>query len=130
MAKKNIATFLGTSNTLSYLGDHAYAYGGVVGVPQSTTTLLSFETGKQYVKGILGVQNGSGSGDDMSYEVSLNGVVIVTIYAGANPDRSWSDQYPLNLIIPPHTTLLVTAYNEGSGSPRNHSAIFEGRVYA
>jgi len=127
MAKKNIGTFLGTGNTLTYLGDHAYAYGGKVGVPQSTTTLLSFETGKQYVKGMLAIQNSSGAGDDIQYEVLLNGVVIMST---RNEEPTENDQFPMHLIFPPHTTVLITGYNISSGAERDQTAIFVGRVYA
>jgi len=114
---------------LNVIGKHAYAYSGVVPVTQSTITLLLFETGAFYVKGILAIQNGSGSGDDMTYKIELNGETMVDVYAGANPDQSWTDQFPIHLIFPPFTTVLVTAYNNSSGAGRNHTATFEGRIY-
>jgi len=115
-----------TGLTLNVIGKHAYAYSGVVGVPQATTTLLLFETGAEYIKGILAIQNGSGSGDDMQYEVLLNGEVIVSSRSETTDEN---DQFPMHLIFPPFTTVLVTGYNVSSGASRDHTTIFEGRIY-
>jgi len=112
--------------TLNIIGKHAYAYSGVIGVPNATTTLLLFETGAEYIKGILAIQNSSGSGDDIQYEVLLNGEVIVST---RNEVTTENDQFPMHLIFPPFTTVLVTAYNISSGAERDQTAIFEGRIY-
>ena len=120
----------GTGTQLNYIGrdpTHAYAYSGVVAVPQATTTLLEFQVGAEYVKGILAIQNGSGSGDDISYEVLLDSQVIVTCRVETTDEN---DLFPLHLIFPPYSKVQVTAYNISSGTGRDHTAIFEGRVYA
>ena len=120
----------GTGTQLNYIGrdpTHAYAYSGVIAVPQATTTLLEFQVGAEYVRGILAIQNGSGSGDDISYEVLLNSEVIVTTRVETTDEN---DQFPLHLIFPPYSKVQVTAYNISSGAGRDHTAIFEGRVYA
>jgi len=47
MAKKRTATFTGPGQGLNYVGDHAYAYSGVLAIPANDlTTLLKFHTGK------------------------------------------------------------------------------------
>jgi hypothetical protein len=117
-----------TGTGLNYIGDHAYAYSGAIEVPQSTTTLLNFDTGTQYIKGILAIQNGSGSGDDMRYEISFNSQVVAKIYAGSG-DIFNQFQFPINFVLPAYTRVLVTAYNISSGSGREHTATFTGRVY-
>jgi len=80
MVKQN-ATFLGTSNALVSIGkDHAYAFGGKVDITTANEKLLSFQTGKKYLRCKLIVTNSAGSGDDIRYTVLLNGIITCEWY--------------------------------------------------
>jgi len=128
MAKQN-ATFLGASNVLVPIGPgHAYAFGGVVAVPNSDTDILTFKTGKKYLKCKLTVTNGSGSNDDIRYSAYLNGTIVCQWYFGSF--QGITIENPLNLIIPPLTTLVVQAVNISSSGGRDHTAWVQGRLYA
>ena len=119
----------GTGKSLNYIGNHAYGYSGVIDIVQSDTEMLKFNTGNEYIKAKIAIQNGSGSGDDMRYEVKFNGEIVAQVYAG-NSDNLNQFQFPLNLIIPPNSSILITGFNVSSVSGRAHSATLEGRVYA
>ena len=64
--------------------------------------------------------NESGSGDDMRYKIKLNGVVVVSTYSNSGNDFLLDT--PLIMIIPPFTTVDVTADNISSSTKRNHTA--------
>ena len=53
MAKKNVATFLGTQKGLSIVGNYCYAYSGVVRANGSDTTALDFHTGDSTIVGVM-----------------------------------------------------------------------------
>ena len=127
MAKQN-ATFLGPSNALVLIGqDHAYAYGGKVNVTTANEQLLSFNTGKKYLRCKLQVTNSAGAGDDIRYTVLLNGIITCEWYYDSH--STYLGQ-PLHLIIPPLTNVAVHGDNQTSSDPRSHTCWLEGRVYA
>jgi len=129
MAKDHNATFLGPSNSLVPIGsEHAYAFGGVVAIPNSDTDMLTFQTGKKYLKCKLTVTNGSGSGDDIRYKVFLNGIIVCQWYFGSF--QGITIENPLNLIIPPLSTVVVQGVNISSSGGRDHTAWVQGRLYA
>ena len=130
MAKEAISRgFSGPQKGISYSGNHAYAYSGVVDVNNTDNTLLLFVTGNEYIQCKLAIQNGSGSGDDMRYTIKFNGEIVIQIYSGTS-DVFNQFQFPLNLTLPSHTTIEVIAYNVSTGSLRAHTATLTGRTYS
>ena len=127
MAKKNIATFLAPSKGLSVLGNHCYAYSGSVAVGTTETTLLEFTTGDYYIVGEMKVTKNNDDGDDMQFQVYLNGVVIIGLVDqyGAN-DRI---DNPIPIIIPPRTIAKVTCDDLTGDNARPMLATITGRVY-
>jgi len=132
MAKKNVATFLGPSLTLSYAGDHAYAYSGIIAVGAdgigTYSTLLDFNTGNSYTVAQVQFSKGlsAAPANDYAWRIYLNGNIIMEFDDTAS-DRT---EYPINLIIPPHTDVQVTAANISTTTPTNLTALLTGRVYA
>ena len=118
----------GTGTSLNYIGNYAYAYSGEVGVDNNTTTLLEFETGSQSVVGQFAIQNGSGSGDDMRYILSFNGERVCHVYSGSS-DVFNQFQFPIDIIIPAFTTVLLTAQNVVGSSERSHTVTLTGVVF-
>ena len=121
------SSFSGPSNSLITIGNHAYAFGGVVAVPNSDTDLLTFNTGKEYLKCKLTVTNGSGSDNDIKYFVSLNGSIVCQWYF--NQYQGTANENPFHLIIPPLTTVLVQAINISSSGGRDHTTWVQGKIY-
>jgi len=131
MAKKQIATFLGPNQGLSIVGNHAYAYSGNTGVTDSTTTLLNFDSGKKYIKcRIQPFYMSTQETDDISIVVKFNGQSV----AGATLEGSGATAVNpfevFHMIIPPLTTVLVTAANKSASTSRTISVAITGRVYA
>jgi hypothetical protein len=132
MAKKNIATFLGPQLGLSVVGDHCYAYSGVIATAGSqsaaTDTSLSFTSGKFYSKVRLTWSNDLGSvSANEFYLVKMNGVIV---YQAENEHNLDTVTNPLliHLIIPPLTNFETLVGS--SGDPMNTTTIITGRVYA
>jgi len=122
----------GVGNTLNYIGDHAYAYSGGIDVDNNATSLLKFTTGGLYVKGRFQPQyfvaNAGEATEDYRFAVKFdNQEVSVTLIAeGTDRDAFYSK---VNLIIPPFTTVEVTAQNVSDSTTRSVGAIITGRVY-
>ena len=118
----------GIGKTLHYIGNKAYAYSGEILVDNNINTMLEFETGTQSIIGTFAIQNGSGSGDDMRYIFSFNGERVCHVYSGSS-DTLNQFQFPIDIIIPAFTSVILTAQNVGSTTERIHTATLVGVVF-
>jgi len=110
MAKKNIATFLGTGSGLTVLGSHCYALSGVHVLNNSTSTALLFTTGDYYVRAGFQIEGEYGliGGDkQFTVETKFNNVSIMadSHKTDGNLGLDWNDLRLL--IIPPRTTVEI-----------------------
>ena len=118
-----------TSNALQFTNDnkHAYGYSGVIAVNNNETSLLLFQTNSEYLNAQISMFNGSGSGDDFLYKIYFNDIVVVDTYANSsNVEPTYFN--PIRIIIPPFTTVKITADNVSGSSARNHTAIVTAKV--
>ena len=119
----------GTGTTLNYIGEHVYANSGAILVDQSNPTLLDFTTaGTHYIVADIQMGQESTSGDDMRYQITFNGEVVMGIFM-VNPTDVQPFQNPLRLIIPPLTRVQINADNLSSNTGRETYAVLTGRVY-
>jgi len=118
-----------TGDTLQFTDDnkHCFGYGGLIDVINAEKTLLTFNTNSEYIDSKLSISNTSGSGDDFRYFIYFNDVAVLSYYAGTS-DVFNQFSMPQYLIVPPFTTVKITATNISSGSARSHSCIFTGKV--
>jgi len=127
MAKKQIATFLAPGKGLSIADNHAYAYsGGIIsaGAASADTTYLKFTSGNYYIVGTLSIyEKNAGNGERFS-DISFNGVNVIQMKADTNPD--WLDNFPIPILIPPHTEVEVKC---GFSGGELFSVVIVGRVY-
>ena len=125
MAKKNIATFLGTQKGIVVLGSHAYAYSGSFN-PGGGSTFLEFTSpGQSYMVGTIEVNAdyaGTG-GSNFQIVISLNGITVVSERDVGNDYVPGDTEF--KLIIPPSTTVKVDLTS--TTAPAN--ANFTGRIY-
>ena len=129
MAKKNIATFLGAGKGLVTIGDHAYAYSGVVTFDDTETDALSFTTGNRYISAQALISTLDYNGDDAGIKIKLNDIIIIqqrfstlgVIYLQALP--AW------DIIIPPLTQVTMTLTNLADNTPHTANLVVTGRVY-
>ena len=127
MAKKNIATFLGTNKGLSITGEFAYAYSGGVSIDQNETTLIEYTSGNYLLVGAWQGYYFYPNTRDMRWVVYLNGAKIET-YTGESSLRG-NSRSQLNLIIPPHTVVKITGQNVEDSEAIEIMASITGRVY-
>ena len=123
----------GVGNTLNYIGEHAYAYSGAIDVDDNATSLLKFTTGGLYVKGKFQPQymvaNAGAGSEDYRFAVKFdNQEVSVTLIAEATDRDAFYSK--VDLIIPPFTTVEVTAQNVTDNNARAVGAIITGWVFA
>ena len=124
-------SFTGAAEALELLGDHAYAYSGLITVNNNTVTSLSFSTGNFYFVGQLQTTGNMASmagNTIVTTELSLNGSKIIKSSwhnqsAGEDPSN---DLFPI--IIPAYTIVLVElTINEAAD--RELFSTLTGRIY-
>ena len=122
------ASVASTGLGIRYIGDWAYGYSGVVGADTADTLIMEFTTGSGFIDMKLVIMNSSGSGDDFIYSIYLNDVISLKWYALGVQDPL-AGKNPIPLLLPPFTKFTLRADNQGSGTKRDHTANFVGRVY-
>ena len=106
----------GTGTSISYVGNHAYAYSGVITVSDSSfTTLLKFNTSNSYLVAQISVNSDSNSANNVDYRMILNDEIILA----AEFDNSRSEPYPsfarpAIILIPPYSKFELKAQNTTS----------------
>ena len=120
-------SFTGPAEALEVIGDHAYAYSGALtaaGADEADTTAFNFTTGNYYSVLNLSALTGFTGNEDRYVEVSMNGTVIISVKADASPD--FYNVFPLEMIIPTYTDILVKFGVSGGGI---FNLAFSGRIY-
>ena len=123
------AQFTSAGRGLTVIGNHCYAYSGDVAVSGSSTTMLEFTTGKQYIiakieQHGLFAQIGQ---NQISIEVTINGVSVLHTFWEAQLDSTYFDS-PTELLIPPLSSVVVYT-TQASGSDKVMQITLTGRVY-
>jgi len=125
-------SFTGPAQALEIIGDHAYAYSGVVSSAGSAAPLngpcLSFTTGNYYTVAKLNWVESAVNADNKFITVTMNGAII---FEGEwDPSTSLSDMnqdQPVHIIIPAYTEFFVGFDSNGSGN--DCTVLLTGRIY-
>ena len=123
------AQFTSAGKGLSVIGNHCYAYSGDVSVSGSSTTMLEFTTGQEYIMSQIdlhGLFSQIGQ-NQISIDVQINGVSIMHTYWDASIDSSVIDKASI-ILIPPLSSVVVTT-TQASGSDKTMQVTLTGRVY-
>ena len=119
----------GTGTSLNYIGNHCYAYSGVItpsGAASADTTALQFTTGNSYAMVEINWTCMSTSATvDQYFQMSMDSQIIFN--ARAEDDESATSQSPIKVLIPPFTKVEVKV---GDAAANDMSVILAGRVYA
>ena len=120
------ASVASTGEGLRYIGDHCYAYSGVLASAATPVTFLDFTTGSGYIVMDLQCFNHAinGAGNNLQYQVFLNDVMVI---AQTNFDQN-NPYNRLRLVVPPFTRYVVKVDNL-TGAADNASVSVTGRVY-
>jgi len=123
--------FTGAAQALEIIGDHCFAYSGVVTTDGSqtaaTNTTLSFKSGSSYAKIRLTFSNNltSVSANEF-YSIKMNGVIIYQAEMEHNLDTVTNPML-IHLIIPAYTVFETLVGS--SGNPMDTTTIISGRIY-
>ena len=115
---------------MSIIGQHCYAYSGAVDTANQDVeiTALDFTTGKGYIVSSFQFHNNQTTGDDIHFQLYLNGTVVF----GISMQYSTTDKLenpPTAIIIPPLTHVKVTVANDTQSGARETLTTMTGRVY-
>jgi len=123
----NVVASVGTQ--LNYVQDKCFAYSGAIGVPNSETTLIDTQSGSGVIDAIIQCSYGPPESDNMTYKIYFNGIVVMQFsMSGAVDSGNWQGML-YHFIIPPYTTIKVTAQNTTSVTERIQTATLTGKVY-
>jgi hypothetical protein len=121
----------GTGTSITYIGDHAYAYSGTIAVGSGNTTMLDFTTAANtYIMAEVefhGDISGVGNAETV-FLIKMDGQDISKTEWNATVDHTLMDT-PTRLLLPPATRVQVQMA-QASGGDINFQATMTGRVYA
>jgi len=121
----------GTGLELNYVGNHCYAYSGTQAVSAEAKTVLSFTTGKKYILAKVEISfdiTGLGTGEDIGYQINLNGLEVVDHDLGSNVGSPQWIILPTTLLIPPFTN-FVGILSTSDASDINMGMTLTGKLY-
>ena len=120
-------SFTGPAQALEYIGDHCYAYSGVVACTSSGTDLFNFtSTTSSYIVGEIQINAVAEDASNFDYALFMNGSEVAG-WLNTGSQQPHQPQNPVKIIIPPGTTVRFEA--KSAASSVNHAATFVGRVY-
>ena len=125
-------SFTGPAQALEIIGDHAYAYSGVVGAVGAQAPLdnpaLSFTSGNYYTVANINWVESAVNQDHKFLTMTMNGAII---YQGKwVPSTTLSDMnqdQPVQVIIPAYTEFFVGFDSNGTGN--DCTIVLTGRIY-
>ena len=120
----------GAGTSLNYIGNHAYAYSGMLAFDNNATTLLRFTTGNEYIVGKLTCATEADGSDDVRIRLYYNNQQVMGDLSTSPPGTGNLAFNPLRVIIPPYTKVKITYDNEGSSSTLTSLTMIVGRIYA
>jgi hypothetical protein len=122
------AQFTSAGKGLTVIGSHCYAYSGEVSVTNSLTTLLSFQTGKEYIVASWFSGFNETTGNDHEFRLYLNGIEVQAIIM-ADSSITYGRDLPVPCIIPPLSLVEIKCINLSSSGPKGMWTSLTGRVY-
>ena len=116
----------GIGTSINYIGNHAYAYSGVIASSGTATAYLQFTTGNGYIVAeIQPVYVGQGT-NNIQYIVKLDGQIINSTEVTSSRDYTPFDT--MKIIIPAYTKVEVLVDNV-SGGTEDAAVVLTGEVY-
>jgi len=118
----------GTSGSLNYIGDHAYAYSGFADFTNSEVTFLEFTTGSEYsILQIMPCRRDNDSVDSHT-AVYINGEqVFVCVHRDGNRPQ---EPTPYMLLVPSFSKCEITMKNINNSNTLTGAVMLTGKVYA
>jgi len=122
-----------TQNAINFTPDnkHCYAFSGIVGVTNVEKVLIEFQTNSEYIKGKIQMTCAISTGHDTRYKIYFNDVIIFQYgmdTSGQYGTEEDPDQ-PVFVIVPPFTSVKITATNVSTSDSIDQVAVITGRAY-
>ena len=121
-------SFTGPAEALEVVGDHGYAYSGVLDIDNTETNMLSFTTGNFYFVGTIQFNVVERHGESFLYQFYLNETVVQGYIIDPDEARQPPTNF-INVIIPPYTEVRATAQNMISATKYRTVCNMAGRIY-
>jgi len=120
------ASIASTGKGIRYIGDHCYAYSGVINLTGSAVDYLDFTTGSGYIIAKIKISaDWSGLGSSELYiQFYVNGELVMFERDTGNNYVPGNLEWPI--FLPPNTRLQVQL---NAGATQEADIIFVGRVY-
>ena len=118
---------VGTGTALNYIGDHAFAYSGVISVTNSTISLLDTTIGATYIVAKVQPSVNVDTSDNMFFKILINGEEIYATLIGSTTSNSPYEE--VEMIIPSYAHFQVTCENDSSSTGRECAVVVTGRAY-
>ena len=124
----------GTSSSLNYIGNHAYANSGVIQTETSAAPHLNFTTGGEYIVGELELQGACNiadvaDGEVCAFVIKINSEVVAQPKVGTAAEAMPTVEH-YKILLPPYSKIEVEVISAASNTGWKTSASFVGRVYA
>jgi len=126
--------FTGPSESLEYIGSHAFVQSGTFAKDTSQHTYIDFTMGPKYLVGEIifhgaGDESNPANGNISAFTVSFNGTAIFLAKTDSSDENS-PHSLTMPLIIPPRTQVKVTGEDYAAGNEGDTAVSIYGRVYA
>jgi hypothetical protein len=115
--------------TLNYIGDHAYAFSGLINVQNTDDTFLLFDTSSEYMVGHFQCYNGSNTAEQIRWDIFFNDILIIQFNQEGRGSAFRGQGADQDIVIPPFTQVKVTGLNSGSSVDVNGFVAFTGKIY-
>jgi len=111
---------------LNYIGNRVYAFSGSIAVDATEKDLLNFTTGKGAILCNIQFNYIQVTSEDFLYKVYLNDILVQGYSVSHSNLEAQSTVIPL--IIPPFTTVKLTAQNTTDNNARNQLVTLTGKI--
>ena len=115
----------GTGLELNYVGNHCFAYSGVVSVDDTQTDLLNFQTGNKTIRAII-IFNSVTTDKLYLHKILFNEIIVQEYFAFDSGGRRG---VIFDMIIPPYTSVRCTSENDEDNASKDQIVSLAGKLY-
>ena len=125
----------GTSSGLTHIGNHVYAYSGMIAANTNAQTCLNFNTGNEYslvkvtLTGITENLSNLGNGSNSVYTIKINSEDVLFVKIGTDQEDSPTLEV-IPLLLEPFSKVEISVVSGATSADLKGSVSIVGRVYA
>jgi len=121
----------GTGSSINYIGKHAYAYSGSVGVDNTVRTMLDFTTAANtYILGRIAFFSDVINNDDYQLVIKIDGEAVMQQKVPQTYQTTATGYIPVEVIIAPQSRVEVTLANVTDTTSSDWTVTMVGEQYA